>query len=106
MKITKSQLKRIIQEELAALKQGSSATLNEAAAGRVYLEDVVVGQTYATGYRNMTWVSTFLGWECDASGPKMKWRAEDDGSEWEAYMFESKMCVGSSADPLVIFEEV
>jgi hypothetical protein len=36
----------------------------------------------------------------------MVWRDTDDGTEWEAYLFESVFSVGSSAAPLQIVRVV
>ena len=97
MKITKRQLKRIIKEEKQRL-------MSEARQGQVFLEDVEVGKSYNLGYRQTTFTSTFNGWICDDNGPRMMWE-DDEAGNWEAYMFQGYMAVGSSADKLEIFGE-
>ena len=94
MKITKKQLRRIIREEKARI-------LTE--GRQIDLEDVEVGKTYDLGYRTARFTAKFNGWFIER-GPRMKWESADDG-EWEAYMFEGTMVLGSSADKLLIFGE-
>ena len=70
---------------------------------RLYPEDLKVGHVYRVGYRGWRWLSTFRGWFLDDDGqPRM--RFEDGGgvSEWHAYLFKGRLCVGSSADLLVL----
>ena len=71
--------------------------------GRFYPEDCEPGKTYTVGYRSNTWDATFEGWYIDNKDdkPRMKW-SDDEVGEWDAYMFEGRMCVGSSADELKI----
>lgn len=71
------------------------------ARGRFYPEDCKTGMKYTVGYRNNTWDATFIGWEIKDEKPRMKWE-DDEIGEWDAYMFEGRMCVGSSADELKI----
>ena len=75
------------------------------ARGKLFPDDCKVGSTYTVGYRSDKWDATFEGWEIKNNLPRMKWTDEEVG-EWDAYMFEGKMSVGSSADPLIIYAEV
>lgn len=96
MKITKRQLRRIIREEKARIL---------AEGRRVDLEDVEVGKSYDLGYRrDVRFTAKFNGWELTDGGPRMKWE-NADGTQWEAYMFQGTMVLGSSADKLLIFGE-
>lgn len=63
-----------------------------------------VGKTYTIGYRTQRWISTFLGWELQGGEPYMKWK-DEDGTTWEAYIFDGFVAVGSSADPLLVLSE-
>jgi len=74
------------------------------------------GQDYEIGYRTNRWISTFLGWVLKGGKPHMKWKdveaagdttdpAGGAGMEWEAYLFEGRVVVGSSADTLIIFQK-
>jgi hypothetical protein len=72
------------------------------AASGIYPERCKVGQTYNVGYKQFTDLCIFKGWKIDAGGPNMVWEAVDGGGEWEAYMYHGYMCVGSSADKIVI----
>jgi len=103
MKITEAKLRQIIREEKARmLKEGR---------GRVQLEDVEPGVVYelsskgAYGPAN-SWTAEFVRWDVDSQGPRMVWRDTDDGTEWEAYLFESVFSVGSSATPLQVIRVV
>ena len=101
MKITERKLRSIICDEI-----------NEVSgrARKLYPEDCKHGYKYELGYRTHRWTSTFLGWHIYNPGsgedaPRMQW-TDDNGSEWEAYMFEGKMSVGTSADPLIIYADL
>ena len=89
----KSELKKIIKEEI----------LNE--RRKLYPEDLKKGKIYLMGYKNHQWKSIFLGWKIDLNGPKMNFKDEKIG-KWEAYMSDGIMCVGSSADKLIVYKEL
>jgi|LWDU01.1.fsa_nt_gi hypothetical protein len=103
MKIKKSQLRRIIKEE--------QARLSEARSRKLYPDDMEVGKSYKVGYKGRMspsheWVATFQGWETETDGPRMNWVDVDErATKWQAYMFQGKMSIGSSADPLIIHGE-
>lgn len=84
-------------------------------ARRLFPDDCKPGKTYRLGYRSHTWTSTFVKWSLDHNGPRMHFKDVPDngpgeehegGMEWEAYMYNGFMAVGSSADKLLVFEEV
>lgn len=74
------------------------------ARGRIFIEDCEPGKTYTVGYRGNNWNARFEEWFIEDNGPRMKWTDKEGGS-WEAYMFNGRMCVGSSADELKIIAE-
>ena len=94
MKFTLNQLRKIIKEE-------RDRVLSEAGRRGYHLEDCVIGQTYRVGYRNNSWSSTFMGWTIEDGQPKMNWE-DEDGSSWQAYLYNGQFAVGSSADRLEI----
>ena len=102
MKITESQLRRIIREE--------KRRLVEAPVG-VQLEDLEPGEMYQVlvkaSYGGSSPVfAEFVGWKLGEGGPRMVWKDEDDGTEWEAYLSNSVFSVGSSARPLRVTMKV
>ncbi len=59
------------------------------------------GNSYTLGSRNHTWKSTFKGWALEGGEPHMHW-VDEDGTVWEAYLYNGVVSVGSSADTLKI----
>ena len=59
------------------------------------------GNSYTLGSRNHTWKSTFKGWALEGGEPSMHW-VDEDGTVWEAYLYNGVVSVGSSADPLKV----
>jgi len=79
--------------------------------GGKWKKDPKVGKTYLIGYRSQKWVSTFLGWEIKGGEPYMRWKdapseeLKPEYMEWEAYIYDGMVVVGSSADPLFVYGE-
>lgn len=48
----------------------------------------------------------FVGWKLGDDGPRMVWKDEDDGTEWEAYLYNSVFSAGSSANPMRVTMKV
>ncbi len=63
------------------------------------------GGTYILRYRNQTWNSTFKGWTLEGGEPRMHW-VDTDGMDWEAYLYDGRVSVGTSADPLNVLGKV
>lgn len=81
------------------------STLKEAKWAR----EPVVGNKYLIGYRSVKWESVFVGWKLENGEPYMMWKdapseSQPQGMEWEAYIFDGKVSVGSSADPLIVYK--
>jgi len=61
------------------------------------------GETYEIGMPRYVFVSEFLGWVIENGEPRMKWKDVEDGGEWEAYLYDGVVSIGSSAHPLSVF---
>jgi len=74
---------------------------------KLHIDDLKEGKAALVGYRAHQWRVVFMGWalrtENGRTDPVAKFRDEDDGMEWAAYLFEGKFCVGSSADQLKVY---
>jgi len=111
MRITEKQLRTIVREGVAALagekNKNQSQKLSEVGrSGMLYPEDCKPGKNYNLGYRNIRFTSRFVGWKIEDGRPLMAWENLDDNMGWEAYMSGGVMCVGSSADKLIIYGEI
>jgi len=87
--------------EVLEVREKMTEKSKQAARG-VFPEMCKVGKTYNVGYRNSTEPCIFKGWKIDAGGPNMIWESVDGSGQWEAYMYNGYMAVGSSADKIVI----
>ena len=83
-------LRQIIKEEIS----NQQLYVNDCKPGHPYLCSTPDGNT---------WKARFVKWTLQP-GPVMVWY-EFDG-EWEAFMYDGKMCVGSSAEELLIIREI
>lgn len=84
----------------------SEGILKSSAAAWKY--EPVVGQSYTIGYRGHRWISKFVGWTIEGGTPYMNWEDEKPGETsppWQAYIFEGRVVVGSSADPLLVLSK-
>ena len=68
---------------------------------KLFIDSLKVGDLATLGYRTHRFDSIFAGWSLDGGAPRAKF-VDADGTEWDAYMFEGRMCVGSSADELKV----
>jgi hypothetical protein len=66
---------------------------------------LIVGQRLRVGYRG--WVpkhdDVFEGFEGEGEDRRAKFRSVEDGSKWEAYRYNGRWVVGSSADPARLY---
>jgi hypothetical protein len=67
-----------------------------------YIDDLKPGEVATVGYRHHRWQSTFVGWVLEDGVPRAQFRDNDRDTVWEAYLFEGRICVGSSADTLIV----
>jgi hypothetical protein len=73
---------------------------------KLHIDDLGVNDRAQLGSRpSNRFVSTFLGWRIEDGAPRAHF-VDDDGTEWDAYLFEGKFCVGSSADELRVYAVV
>ena len=109
MKITESQLRRIVRNEIRSLSESTGEVEEEVNASNFgHLE---VGNRYRVAGMG---VNEFVGWftesgsEASADVPPQQtmlvFRDVRNGEEWEAYFHRGKFCWGSSADPLIVQE--
>jgi hypothetical protein len=92
MKITEKQLRQIIREERQKLVREALPSKQ-----RVFLEDLEPGVVYrlATSQGSLG-TSEFVGWKIEDGAPRMMWLDPEDGTEWEAYLYNDEFSVGSS----------
>ena len=109
MRITESQLRKIVREEIRCLHESTGEVEEEVDISNFgHLE---VGNRYRVAGMG---VNEFVGWftesgaEASADVPPQQtvlvFRDMRDGDEWEAYFHAGKFCWGTSADPLVVQE--
>jgi len=67
-----------------------------------YIDDLNPGDAAIVGYRNHRIPTRFVGWKLEDGKPRASFR-DHDGMEWDAYMYEGRFCVGSSADELKVY---
>ena len=110
MRITESQLRRIVRNEIRRLHE-STGEIEEEVNARNF-DHLEVGQRYTVV--GMPGRNEFVGWftesgeQASADVPPeqtmLKFRDLVDGYEWEAYFHRGKFCWGSGAEPLVVQE--
>jgi len=97
----------------SSMYESKDSNINEAKS-KLYPEDCEPNKLYKVGYGRHQWESEFVEWRLDKSSytkhaiPCMIWKEQEGvkALEWEAYMFEGKMCVGSSSDTLIVYGEL
>lgn len=65
-----------------------------------------VGEVCKAGYGAYMVETEFNGWTLEKGQPYANFTDVDDGLKWQAYIFENKICLGSSAKPLKILRFV
>ena len=110
MRITESQLRRIVRNEIRKLHESTGEVEEEVNAQN--FGHLAIGNKYHVS--GMTGVNEFVGWftesgeeagtDVPAQQTVLLFHDSENAEQWEAYYHEGLFCWGTSADPLVVKE--